>query len=384
MSAETVLTPPPPLRQGIQRRLRPILLGGVVLLVILKIVALSPAPLEEAGAPPRTVDIDELILKEGKTLAPGIPQGKVPDYTINKFNYFSTHAGERQWNLLADEAFMFNPEKLVHARTVRANLYGEDGKITVVTGLEAKYLLNQNDLEVFGNVKTTFPDGFVVSSEYMRYRPKEKKIVIPISFPTEGQGNEENGDHIHFWSHGMDYETGKGEILLPEAARMTVLQEKTTTLVRSDKALIHRHTNLVDFWMLDERPSETRFVQIDQPTEYAKGRTGKLLYGSGSNMIKELTLFDDVFVQEFHIDKKTGEKVVTKYGTGGRGDFDSHRNVTILTIYPQVYQDEDTLTGDKITMHRDSDIVEVEHSNGFSLGNQDPDAKPSPQPSPHP
>jgi len=59
---------------------------------------------------------------------------------------------------------------------------------------------------------------------------------------------------------------------------------------------------------------------------------------------------------------------VMKYATGGRADFDSHKNVIVLTEYPQVYQDEDTVTGDKILLHRDTDIIEVEHSNAFSQG----------------
>lgn len=383
MSAESLLNAsPPPLRSGLQRRLKPLLLGGTVLLVILKIVALSPAPLEESGGAPRIVDLDELVLREGKTLAPGIPQGKVPDYAINKFNYVSTHKGEKQWNMIAEEAYFFNSEKLVHSRIVRANLYDTEGKITVVTGLESKYLMNQNDLEIFGDVKTVLPDGFVVKSDYMRYKPKEKKIEIPISTMAEGEGVEEKGEKMHFTSHGLEFDTGKSEIYLPKDARLTLTQDNSNTLVLSDHCLIHRKQNLADFTMIPERPSESRFVQIEQPTMYARGRSGKLKYGSSPNMIQDMTLFDDVFVQEFTV--VDGVKNVTRYGTGGRGDFDSHRNLTILTIYPQVYQDDDTLTGDRITMHRESDVVEVEHSNGFSTGNNDPDSKPSPKPNTHP
>lgn len=376
MSAESLLNlPTPPTRPTFQQRVKPILLGATVLLVILKIVALSPAPLEEITGAPRTVDLDEIVLREGKTLAPGIPQGKVPDYAINQFNYVSTHAGQKQWNMVADEAYFFNSDKLVHARTVKANLYDADGKVTVVTGQEAKYLMNQSDLEVFGDVKAVLPDGFVVTSEYMRYKPKEKKIEIPVTMLAHGQGVEEKGEQMRFTSYGLDFNTDMGEIYLPKDSRLTVTQDdpvkgKTDTLVISDHCLIHRKINLADFTMNQNRPDPTRFVQIEQPTMYSRGRTGKLKYGSGSSMIQEMTLFDDVFVQEFRIDPK-GVKTVARYGTGGRGDFDSKRNLIILTIYPQVYQDDDTLTGDKIISHRDSDIVEVEHSNGFSTGNSD-------------
>src|SRR6185437_8173181 len=135
-------------------------------------------------------------------------------------------------------------------------------------------------------------------------------------------------------------------------------------------ALIHRNQSIVDFSMDSSRSDKTRFVQIYQPTMYARGRSGKLKYGGGAKLLQDMTLYDDVFVQEFK-QNKDGTRTVTRYGTGGQGDFNSHRNTIVLTIYPQVYQDEDTLTGDKITLHRDSDIMEVEHSNGFSTGNDD-------------
>jgi len=338
--------------------------------VVLKIVALSPAPLEDGSASPRAVDIDELVLKEQNTLAPGIPKGKVPDYTIDKFNYVSTHAGEKQWNLIAQTAYFFNSDKLVHARVVKALLYDTEGRITTVTGLESKYVMSQSDLEIFGNVQTTFPDGFVVKSDYMRYQTKLHHVMIPDSYATEGEGVEQDGQKIHFNSHGLTYDMNQGEIYLARDVQFRVIQDQTTTLLVSDHALIHRNQSIVDFSMDSSRSDKTRFVQIYQPTMYARGRSGKLKYGGGAKLLQDMTLYDDVFVQEFK-QNKDGTRTVTRYGTGGQGDFNSHRNTIVLTIYPQVYQDEDTLTGDKITLHRDSDIMEVEHSNGFSTGNDD-------------
>jgi LPS export ABC transporter protein LptC len=379
MSVDSVLNPQPPsLPPSLTKRLRPVLLVGTALLVILKIVALTPAPLEELRSTPHTVNLDDLMLKEDHVLAPGIPRGRVPDYSIEQFNYVSTQAGQKQWNLLANEAFMFNAEKLMHAKTVKAFLYDTEGKITVVTGLEAKYMTNQSDLEVFGDVKTTFPDGFVVASEYMRYKPKEKKVEIPMNYAVSGEGEEKKGERIRFTSRGLDFAMDKSDIFLPADVKFTIVQPTETTILYSDYCLIHRKENIADYSMNPNRPNETRFVQIKQPTMYSRGRTATVKYGSAPNLLQNMTLFDDVFVKEFTIEK--GVEVINRYGTGGRGDFDSHRNVIILTIYPQVYQDEDTMTGDKITMHRDSDIVETEHGNGFKTGNDDPDHKPSPHP----
>jgi hypothetical protein len=76
-----------------------------------------------------------------------------------------------------------------------------------------------------------------------------------------------------------------------------------------------------------------------------------------------LTAYDDVLIKE------TGSTDHTlRYATGGQADFDTNRDVIVLSKFPQAYQDQDTVTGDIILMHRETDVIEIEHSNAFSGG----------------
>jgi hypothetical protein len=126
--------------------------------------------------------------------------------------------------------------------------------------------------------------------------------------------------------------------------------------------------------MHPQRPEKDRFVHIAQPTLKAKGRKALLNYGDFSSMLHYLTVEEDVTIRELPKPPKNGvadpdaPKVEPRWGTGGRADFDNRTDVVILREYPQVYQGEDTITGDVITLHRDTDIVEVENSNAFSKG----------------
>jgi LPS export ABC transporter protein LptC len=357
-------------KQSFARRIRPLLLTTVVLLIVGKIVFLSPAQLEESQSPPKALEIGALVHPEKHTLANGIPTDRVPDYTIEQFTYVSTHSGQKEWNLVAEQAFLYNSLKLVHSKDVKALLYDTDGNITTVTGLEAKYRMNERDLEVFGNVETTLPDGFVIKSDYMRYRPREKNIQIPSQYPVAGDGEEQSGEHIHFTSQGMDFDTARSEIYLPSTVRFTVIRtqggEQPTTVI-SDRCMIYRKKQLANFTMLPSRPDSTRFVEILQPTTWGKGRTADLRYGSAPDLLQYLTLHEDVSIKDLKKDpakKSSG----MKYATGGQADFDARKNVVILTNYPQVYQDDDTVTGDKIILYRDTDMIEVEHSNAFRQG----------------
>ena len=86
----------------------------------------------------------------------------------------------------------------------------------------------------------------------MRYRPKEKKIEIPISFSDmKARETRKTGEHIHFWSHGMDYDTDKGEIYFPKARAHDRASRQNDNPGAFGHCLIHRHTNLGGF--LDAR-----------------------------------------------------------------------------------------------------------------------------------
>jgi hypothetical protein len=147
------------------------------------------------------------------------------------------------------------------------------------------------------------------------------------------------------------------------------------TVIDSDHCLIDREQRIAHFTMNPSRPLDTRFVHINEPTLFARSRRADLNYGESSTTLQYLIAYEDVLVKEKTKKPEKSEKnnpqpeqPVLRYATGGHADFDTRRDVIILTEFPQAYQGGDTVTGDRIVVHRDSDIVEVEHSNSFSQG----------------
>jgi LPS export ABC transporter protein LptC len=341
------------------------------IMIVAEIVALSPSSLEENNAANLAIDPATLIQDTDPTLVPGLPKNRVAEYSVEKFHYVSVQNGERQWRIESEKAFMFNPERLVHAREVQAYLYDPEGKITIVTGLEAKYFLNKKDLELYGKVKTTFPDGFVINSEYLRYKPNERKIEIPTQYAVDGDGHQSNNQLFRFKSHGLDYSMGQSLIYLLQQVTVTLVRTQPQTdetrgvpdetKIESDHCFINRNTNLAKFTMNPKHPLRTRFVHITQPTLFARSRRADLNYGDFSQVLQYLTAYEDVLIKEIG-------KPELRYATGGKADFDTRRDLIVLTEFPQAYQNNDTVTGDVILMHRDTDIIEVEHSNAYSEG----------------
>lgn len=353
-------------------RFRPFVLGAIVLFTIAEIVAFSPSSLEEVDSSLEEDPADLVGDHNEVTLATGIPKDVVPDYSIDGFDYVSTQAGEKQWKLLAKRAYLYNSNKLVHARTVNAFLYDSEDQITTITGKEAKYFMNQRDLEVFGSVVTRFPDGFVIESEYLRYLPKEKRIEIPLQYEVKGYGKQPDGQYLSFRSRGLDYVMGDAQIYLPDYVRLEMtkdtgnrVESKDRTVIESDHCMIYRNKQLAHFTMRANRPLKEKFVHITQPNLDVKSRTSDLNYGDYDQLVKYMVAYDDVLIKEENKDDGS-----LRYATSGRADFETKRNVIILTHFPQVYQNNDTVTGDVIILHRDTDIVEVEHSNAFSEGTE--------------
>ena len=352
--------------------MRRALVGVVIILVFIQVLALWPKPLEHQ---PAKAEVDPEAVKrevspEKSYLARGIPRNRIPEYSIEGFDSTSTENGEKQWHIHATRARMFSHEKLMHTLEVQANLFNPDGSLTVIVGKEAKYFMDQRDLEVFGEVVTTFPDGFRVESQYLQYQPAKRRILIPIPHTVKGGGPQADGKELAFESIGLDYDMLSAKAKLLRSARVRMIEPpptKESTTIVSDTCDIDRTQQRAAFHMFPTRPVKDRFVWVEQPNLSGNGRWATLFYGSGNQVVHDMTLFEDVTVRELADQGKEKGKVL-RYGTGGRADFDNRKNIVELTELPQVYQDQDTVTGDLIRIFRDTDMVEVEKSNAFSEG----------------
>ena len=346
-----------------------VLLGAII---TTQIVALIPSSLEEGKSTSIGVDPDLLVQDDEPTLVPGIPKNRIPEYSIEQFHYVSLQDGQKLWRVEARKAFLYNPERLSHSRGVTAYLYDPEGKITKVTSNEARYFMNKKDLELYGKVKTIFPDGFELDSEYMKYKPNNRHIEIPTEYLAHGIGSENEGQRFSFISKGLDYTLGEPLVHLKKEVKVTLEKLNSpndkahgvpdVTTIESDHCLIDRSLSLAFFTMNPKRPLKSRFVYITQPTLYSRARRADLNYGDFSKVLQYIVAYEDVFI------KDKGEDQLLRYATGGRADFDTKEDIVKLTQFPQAYQSEDTVTGDVIIMHRDTDIIEVEHSNAFSSG----------------
>lgn len=309
-------------------------------------------------------------LNSGDSIAPDVPVDQVPDYTVKNFDSVSLKKGVRVWRVFAKTAYLYNSQNILHLKDVTARLYSSDHVPTLITGKEAKLLTQTDQIELFGNVVTTFPDGATIKSDYLRFYSEQRRIEIPSRYRVEGS----SGPDQQFVSQGLIYLGAVDEVYLPSSVVFTITRKvnPTKTVVQSDRARIDRKRQVAHFFMA-RQPLEKAYVRITQPDFLMRSRLVDAFYGRSHSTAPRTSQYDekfhflvahnDVYFQE----GPPGETRI-RYGTCGTAEFDSDRNVIFLTQFPQVYENEDTITGERIRVDRDSDMVEIEHSNAFNSG----------------
>lgn len=341
-------------------------------LVFAKLALLSPRALE---SPPGELEgIDPADLEEPAAAAATAIPTEAPDTAIERFDYLATSRGVREWRILAQRALLYQTAGVVHGRTIEAFLFDSlGGPPTRVTGLESRYEMKGRDLEIFGDVRTEFPDGFVIESPYLKYLPAKRRLEIPVRYAVHGQGLPGAADEsrVEFRCHGLDHDlnTGVADLLAdvvleffqkPAPGRGGVPER---TEIRSDRGRVLRADRTAHFTMKGEG-----YVKVRQPKLFGRGRQGRLRYGGGVQKLRYLELTQDVLIVEDEVEQRPGQ--AAKYATGGRAEFDAAEDLITLTEYPQAYQGGDTVTGERILVHRTTDVVEVEGSNAYSSGEE--------------
>jgi len=356
-----------------------LLLAAVGLLIFGQIVALWPS-----STPRETPDRDAPESpSERMTPFQGFqpPNGLSPDYSIRNFRYVSVSGGKKQWQLAATEAQIFSSKQTVLTSDVQAELFSGDQNQTPsvrVTGKEARYSTGTRILEVGGTVVAQFPDGSEIHSEYLKFDPSRRIVVIPAEYAVFGRGPSADRTRIEFRSLGLDGTLESGQFILPRQVEIRVLPpspsiEQSPAIFHAARAELFKNEGLA---RLHSGPagSTEQYVRLEQPGAtdlIARARTMEV-HSSAHALQKKpsFTALDDVRIEEWNRDSTRSGKPY-RYSTSGRAEFHPDESEFILTEYPQVYQSEDTMTGDLIRVDRKNDRVEVENTNAISKGRYD-------------
>ena len=335
---------------------RIILIVLVCVIVIVEILFLRPT----------TVDVgegtEESMFNSIETM---IEAQKVKDdevgYTINQFHYTAVEGVVKQWRMIAKEAILYQKSRLFHAKNARIQMFDPEGNITHIEGDEAKYRMDSRDMFLKGNVKVTFPDGFWLKTPNAYYSATSGVISTQDKF--FGEAPPTNGELMEVDGTGFDAKKNGPIVNIHRNAHVRVRQSGAEEIsdIRSDKSEINRFTKVAEFTM----KNSNKFVKSHQGSLHVRSRRQVATYDSNSSVLKYLVAYDDVHIRETDPEKlKNG----LKYATSQKAEFLTSENKILLSGFPSAYQAHDTVTGERIIIHRRKNLVEVIHANAYHEG----------------
>lgn len=343
---------------GAQRIQSWIILAFIVFFVA-QISLLSPAELETDSTGMRTLSKPELIeffQTENSYRAEGVPKNKTPSYGMRNFEGFLVGVGSPNTKIFAKKALSYDEEKIIHAFQVRAEIYDAE-KPTLVSGIEGKVDTVKKTIELFGDVEIFYPDGsWVKTDRAMLVTSPEKQIYVPLHIQVIGSDGKSGSKSLNFEGYGLKYEAHEDVVHLLKNSVVRMEDGVKKTIIRSDWADVDRPLAEIRFGMVETRPLREQFVTAEQSDLTMKSR--KMRATSEDKLhIDTAYATGDVEI----IDARNPDQITRS--TSGRATLKNKTNEVILTDFPQVYQNDDTITGERIIIHRDTDVIEVDQSN---------------------
>jgi len=329
-----------------------ILIAGVAIFLLAYFTLLSPSSLEEDFNGVRVVNPKDLLnfLKNESepVLAKGVPIETTPAYSLRNFDFFSTSENKPQLKFSAKKSNFYQKEQIIHAKESIVTTPDD----TVITSRESLYDTINNEIEFFGEVVTTFNNGVVIRSNYMKAITRPVlNVIIPIDEPVSGE-KIDSGSKILFKSFGLTYLNAEPkEVKLNSQVAMTIVNDRVTQ-IQSDRAIMNFTRNKLNFFMDEQKSFDRQFVLVHQQTLEMKSRI--LDVDLRASKIQTISAINDVSIRDR-----------TFSSTSGKAIFIEKTNQIQLSEFPQVYQEGDTITGDLIIYNRTEDTIEVKQSNAI-------------------
>jgi lipopolysaccharide export system protein LptA len=271
----------------------------------------------------------------------------VPDYAMTNSRYVSVREGKLELESFAQEASFDLRERRMDSRDVRMNFYNKEGQKTVVTGDRAEFYLHLRKVNISGNVRSESPDGFELRGPEAQYLMVPKLFTAPK--PVEGATKDQS---MRVWGDRAESSLDERKIYLYENARAQYNEPKRgLTKVRGDKAMLDRENEAVKF---------EKNVQVEQDKIVATGQNALLYYAKPTKSVSYMSITEDVKILE-----KGG-----RYTRSQVAEFSAPTDTITLKGLPSVYDGDDAVTGDKITLYRTTGVVEVTATNAAASQNR--------------
>lgn len=260
----------------------------------------------------------------------------VPEYLMHEVRNVQTKEGKLEVEMFADMAEFRLGLEMLKATKVHGDFYNEAGEITKLQSDKADYYMKTRMLHLMGNMVCETSDHFFLRGPLADYDMNRRFLQIPQDVNGNTQDNE-----LKFWSDkGESFIDTKTANLYGDARADYMSKKDGLTKIRGDRALIDRNDQAATFF---------ENVKIRQEKYDIDSRIASLFYAKDTKSVQYMVAKENVKIRE-----KSG-----RYSNSQEAQFFSPTNTIVLLGFPSVYDGDDVITGDRITMFKNTGVVEV-------------------------
>lgn len=269
----------------------------------------------------------------------------VPDYAMTNARYVSVKDGRVEMESQARDTIYDLAERKMISKVVTARFFNAAGQVTVVNADEALFLQGERKAFLSGHVRSLSPDGFVINGTKAEYTVDKRFLLAPE--PIAGISPE--GD-VKVWGNRAESFLDQRKLLLVGDARAEFREKKRgLTKIRGDRAELDRDKAEIEF---------KKNVRVNQDATVGTSDRALISYAPKERGLNYMSLLDDVMIRE-----QGG-----RYTRSQVAEFFSPTDTVVLSGFPAVYNGDDAVTGDKITLYRTTGVVEVTQTNAAASG----------------
>lgn len=268
----------------------------------------------------------------------------VSNYVLANARYTSSRQGDREVEALAERARVELTAREMHSEALTIWHWSGGVRKLKITADRGTQYMDQRRFHLEKNVVSEALDsGFFLKSEKADFLIATKKLEVPV--PLEGWMKD---DSLRLWGNRGEGWMERDEVWLYGDARTRHFDARHgETRVRGDEAQLLRK---------DERVNFFKNVKVEQAKVVGTGAEANLFYnqaGKGKSQVSYLSLKNDVKIQDER----------QRYTRSQMAEFYAPTDTIVLSGFPALYDGDDAVTGDRITLYRATGVVEVTGTN---------------------
>ncbi len=310
------------------KKLIPIFLGLLFVVIIVEILLLSPDDLDVV----QIINEAEEIMENSEQV----------DQVVRGVHLMEASEKQKEWELWSKTAVSFKSKNSWNLKEVRVLFFSDKGNFTV-TGEEGEVQFGTKNLEITGNVLVKSSNGYEFKTEKAIYISDEKKLISPVEVTMVGPVDE-RGYQLKLRGDGLESFVKTSVIsVIGSVKTKKEVKEGQIINIKSERANLSGASLFVQF---------LKNVVMDMNDLRVSGQKAKFNYSDNKNIVESILVKGKIRVSD-----------KDKWATADSVNAYLEEEKFVFRGSPRLVQDSDEIRGKEIIFLNGGDKVQIKGAN---------------------